>query len=176
METQQSSASDVDKLFSHCRYYVKPISTETQLWQGRVMLRRSLNFCILILPLYATSPMNEIRWPSVRADDVLFHVALLLNALSLERLEQQEEGWDSKKVLEECMARLRNRLPDPELGISDHTTVAVANLATIEVCQKFWQCMHLCYLIVLSMDEEILEIINFAHARAEADGQHGEAA
>ena len=77
--------------------------------------------------------MIELWWPFVRTDNVLFHVTLLLSGRSLERLEKQEEGHYSRKLLGECVTLLRSRLQDPDLGVSDHTIVAVANLATVEV-------------------------------------------
>lgn len=80
--------------------------------------------------------MIQLWWPFVRTDNVLFHITLLLSALNLKKLEQQEEGRYSKKLLGECVTLLRSRLQDPDLGTSDHTIVAVANLATIEVSRR----------------------------------------
>ena len=77
--------------------------------------------------------MIEIWWPFVRTDSVLFHVILLLSALSLESLLYQKDGRYSRQLLGECVSLLSARTLDPVLGLSDQTIVAVANLATVEV-------------------------------------------
>ena len=155
-----TQAPDVDQF---CGFCLRPHSydggvalAEPNPITDRAMLRRSLDVRIPILPFYATSPMIQLWWPFVRTDNVLFHITILLSALSLERLKQQDEGRYSKKLLGKCVTRLWNRVQGPELSISDHTIVAIANLATIEMCQKLQQ---LCVLIP-SMNVVALKIFN----------------
>ncbi|TKA74534.1 hypothetical protein B0A49_02985 [Cryomyces minteri] len=88
-------------------------------------------FIFRSFPFFARSPIVQLWWPYVRTDDVLFHVTLLLSSISLELLHHQQGGRYSNRLLGECISLLKDRVEDPVLGTSDHTIVAVANLANI---------------------------------------------
>ncbi|TKA74133.1 hypothetical protein B0A55_06832 [Friedmanniomyces simplex] len=82
-------------------------------------------------PFYASRPLIEIWWPFVRADDVLFHVVLLLSGLDREHLQQQHDSVHSRHLLDQCLSLLNARILTPE-GMNDGTLVAIASLAAME--------------------------------------------
>ncbi|KAK0275231.1 hypothetical protein LTR35_011279 [Friedmanniomyces endolithicus] len=82
-------------------------------------------------PFYTSRPLIEIWWPFVRADDVLFHVILLLSGLDREHLQQQHDSVHSRQLLDQCLSLLQARILTPE-GVNDGTLVAIASLAAME--------------------------------------------
>ena len=67
-------------------------------------------------------------------DQVLFHATLALSAFDLETLRGEVCYSQPKLVLnKECIRLLRERVADPDLGISDQTIGSVLFLAIVEV-------------------------------------------
>jgi hypothetical protein len=84
-------------------------------------------------PFFNTNTVVQLWWPFIREDPVLFHVVLLLAALSYEQLTPETDSRRSKMLMTESIRLLKDRVLDDTLGTTDQTIVAVANLLTIEV-------------------------------------------
>lgn len=68
----------------------------------------------------------------MRADEVLFHVILLLSSLDKENKHSQIDTIESRKILDQCLTLLNARVQDPDANTNDHTLVAIASLAAME--------------------------------------------
>ncbi|EMC98247.1 hypothetical protein BAUCODRAFT_23055 [Baudoinia panamericana UAMH 10762] len=90
------------------------------------------NFAYRSFPFYASRPLIELWWPFVRADEVLFHVVLLLSSLDRANLQGSNDSLHTRRLLDQCLTLLNTRVMNPVAGINDHTLVAVSSLAAME--------------------------------------------
>ncbi|KAK4495178.1 hypothetical protein PRZ48_013505 [Zasmidium cellare] len=85
-------------------------------------------------PLYASKALVDIWWPFVTADELLFHVVMLLSSIDLARTSGTTDDNSEAELFSESLSLLRGRLADPTAttSISNATVAAVALLAALE--------------------------------------------
>jgi hypothetical protein len=88
-------------------------------------------------------------------DALLFHATLSLAAHDLAVLKGEDEITRMKLLfLQECISLLRQRLDDPELGVSDVTIAAVLILAIV-VSHPAWTLINTLTPLLSSSKREI---------------------
>ncbi|KAI7212082.1 hypothetical protein KC333_g7315 [Hortaea werneckii] len=90
------------------------------------------NFAARCFPFYATRQLVTMWWHFVRADDLLFHVVLLVSGLDQDALRKTGQSIETRQMLDRCLNLLGAQIRDPIASTTDHTLVAIASLAAVE--------------------------------------------
>ncbi|TVY52381.1 Sterol uptake control protein 2 [Lachnellula cervina] len=96
-------------------------------------LHNAVYECFPWQPASDTNPTTKFYVPVVWRDRVLFHAALQLSAMRLQK-SQAHSDIDSRQISGECIRLLRDRIESSNniTQVSDETISAVATLAAIE--------------------------------------------
>ncbi|KAF2158833.1 hypothetical protein M409DRAFT_30705 [Zasmidium cellare ATCC 36951] len=92
------------------------------------------SFAYRSFPFYASKDLIDVWWPFVQADDLLFHVVMLLSSIDLARTSNITDTTSEAQLFGQSVSILRSRLAEPTASnsISDATIAAVALLAALE--------------------------------------------
>ncbi|KAI7493322.1 hypothetical protein KC367_g8643 [Hortaea werneckii] len=81
-------------------------------------------------------------WHFVRADDLLFHVMLLVSSIDQDALRSNSQSIETRQMLDRCFNLLSTHIRDPIASTTDHTLVAIASLAAVEHGRADMRALH----------------------------------